>query len=285
MVEPGRISLIYGSGRASMQDYGGNLETTPPISVGGTDYPLGRFYYGDDGNMLSPHDDLVQAVEDNLLQEAFTQTIKWLCVGHVDEYHTFVPDKASAKGFKLVVADVDEAYALLESMNRNTNLPQYQVKGYRSVGEILDDNALRALNEDLRDDYIEPNISTFKSEMGLTEADIIRIPGLFEEVRGCGKTTAAFMPGTVNLAVANFEGEAVKLIAPDPFLRSNVNNQTGDALIDAWNSAMPASVETHFVDDWDIYHMALGEVHCGTKVQRAPGDDWWDTSLDILEGN
>ena len=40
-----------------------------------------------------------------------------------------------------------------------------------------------------------------------------------------------------------------------------------------------------FVDDWDVYHMALGEVHCGSQVQRAPNEDWWETSLDQLEGN
>ncbi len=284
MLTDDRYEVVYGSGRTTSQDYGGNLETSPPVTVGGTDYPFGRWYYGDD-NSLDPNDDIIAAIESNILQDPFTQSIKFLCVGHVDEYHTFIPDKASTKGFKLVVADVDAGYALLDSLNGNSQISKYQAKGFRTIEDITGDNAIRALNEDIRDDYIEPNIDIFKTELGLTESDIIRVPGLFEEVRGCGNTTAALMPGTVNLTVANVAGEAVKLIAPDPFLRQNQNDQSSDPLIAEWNSLMPASVETVFVDDWDIYHMALGEVHCGSKVQRAPNEDWWDTSLDLLEGN
>lgn len=37
----------------------------------------------------------------------------------------------------------------------------------------------------------------------------------------------------------------------------------------------------HFIDDWDTYHIQMGEVHCGTKVCRTPhplvnGTMWWD---------
>lgn len=36
----------------------------------------------------------------------------------------------------------------------------------------------------------------------------------------------------------------------------------------------------HFIDDWDTYHVQMGEVHCGTKVRRTPhplvdGRLWW----------
>jgi hypothetical protein len=32
-----------------------------------------------------------------------------------------------------------------------------------------------------------------------------------------------------------------------------------------------------FVDDWDLYHRLLGEVHCGTTAMRMPFTfDWWD---------
>ena len=46
---------------------------------------------------------------------------------------------------------------------------------------------------------------------------------------------------------------------------------------------MPSGVTTHFVDNWDIYHLALGEVHCGTNVQRTPAEDWWDVAVDLVE--
>ena len=32
-------------------------------------------------------------------------------------------------------------------------------------------------------------------------------------------------------------------------------------------ACMPSELELHFVDNWDVYHMGLGEVHCGTNVQ------------------
>jgi len=39
----------------------------------------------------------------------------------------------------------------------------------------------------------------------------------------------------------------------------------------------------HFVDDWDKYHVAEGEIHCGTNALRTPPErsgssrKWWDT--------
>lgn len=38
----------------------------------------------------------------------------------------------------------------------------------------------------------------------------------------------------------------------------------------------------HFVDDWDMYHVQVGEIHCGTNVKREPLEvtdpklRWWD---------
>lgn len=37
----------------------------------------------------------------------------------------------------------------------------------------------------------------------------------------------------------------------------------------------------HFVDDWEWYHSAEGEIHCGTNVKRTPPElthpqRWWD---------
>ena len=48
-------------------------------------------------------------------------------------------------------------------------------------------------------------------------------------------------------------------------------------------AAMPAHINFHFVDDWDVYHMGLGEVHCGTNMTRAPRDDWWRVAGHLLE--
>ena len=42
-------------------------------------------------------------------QEHFTLDVT-LCVGHVDEYLTFIPDASSPKGFKLLLSDVNAGY-------------------------------------------------------------------------------------------------------------------------------------------------------------------------------
>ena len=42
-----------------------------------------------------------------------------------------------------------------------------------------------------------------------------------------------------------------------------------------------------FMDDWQVYHMALGEVHCGSNVVREPydGADWWNEGWSLMESN
>ena len=39
-------------------------------------------------------------------------------------------------------------------------------------------------------------------------------------------------------------------------------------LSSAFAAAMPASVQVEFVDNWYVYHMGWGEVHCGTNQRR-----------------
>ena len=136
---------------------------------------------GASGN-LKPHKKLTNFFNRQKIQKPIDVDISWLCVGHVDEFATFVPDSSSAKGFKLVYSDIDVAYTLMESQDPNTALPKYD-DGHRypTVGSIVNDNALRALNEDLRDDYLLPILDQYKTAFGLTEDDVIRIPALFEE--------------------------------------------------------------------------------------------------------
>jgi hypothetical protein len=46
-------------------------------------------------------------------------------------------------------------------------------------------------------------------------------------------------------------------------------------IIGQWS---PSSIDVVFVDDWDLYHTQLGNVHCGTVVRRAvPEFPWWNT--------
>ena len=46
-------------------------------------------------------------------------------------------------------------------------------------------------------------------------------------------------------------------------------------MIEYFAEVMPAGMELYFVDDWDVYHLGLGEVHCGSNVRRTPTVGWW----------
>ena len=96
---------------------------------------------------------------------------------------TFIPDASSPKGFKYLLADVNAGYAFLETLSPSMSLPKYaNDHGFSTVGSILNDGALRRLNEDIQLDYIEPTWEAMQTELGLTEEDIIRVPMLLKSL-------------------------------------------------------------------------------------------------------
>ncbi len=260
------------------EDKFGNMEVTPPHSAGGTDYPFGRIYYGG-GASCGPNPQIRAHLDRQRVQEPIEVDTCWLCVGHVDEFISFIPAPNSDKGFKLLIADVDAAYAVLEAQPPGTALPRYQsTHGYGTIGAIVDDQALRALNHDLQADRIDPVREQLMAELDLDESDVVRMPALFERIWGCAykdNAVAALIPGMLNLTVVNFAGEPMRIFVSDPFLRSDEGSQGGDPLIANFKAVLPPEYEIHFVDDWYTYHVAIGEVHCGMNVARSPSGDWW----------
>ncbi len=278
-----RIVQTWGDGGPSSQDSFGNLEVSPPVTVDGVSYPFGRIYYGEWFD-YGPVEDLTNMLEAQGLQDPFVLDVSWLCVGHVDEFTSFLPDPSAEKGFKLLVSDTDAGYAFLEGLDPDYALPKFEADHhYDSVGAILDDEALRALNEDLQKDYIEPSIELMKAELGLDDSDIVRVPGVFEEFQGCWGATLALIPGTINMLVTPLDNGETHLFLPDPFFRQDEGDQDSDPFIAAIEELLPGNSTTHWVDDWDTYHLLMGEVHCGTNTRRAPSDDWWTSGMHLLE--
>ncbi len=262
----------------------GNLEASPPVTVGGVSYPFGKIYYGRTG-MTGITTTLTSFLDSQKVQAPFALPTSWLCVGHVDEFSTFVPAPGTPKGFKLVIADTRAAYTLLEGLSPTASLSRYQADhGYADVGEILGDMNLKALNDDLQADYLDPITETFKTQLGLTDDDIIKLPSLFETVNQCGGRVAALIPGMANLIITSVEGET-HLFTADPFFRASGADQASDPIINSFKSLMPAGLTLHFVDDWDVYHMGLGEVHCGTNTRRTPSSTWWTTASHLMGGS
>ena len=281
---PDWLITNWGSVRANSQDYGGNLEVSPPVTVDGVVYPHGRIYYGGKGR-LSPQESTRDALDEMKIQKPFMVDSTWLCVGHVDEYTSTIPDPSAPKGFRFVMADTHSAWELLESMDPDTRLPRYSPGGWSghsidSVGEIVGDTALRRLNDEVQE-TLDSEKEKFVVELGLTEEDIIYLPSLFEEPSGCGATVASLIPGMVNMIVSEQDGNPVLFMA-DPFLRESVADQSSDAMIEYVRGIFPEGMDIQFMDDWDLYHMGLGEVHCGSNVKREASQAWWTEGAHLL---
>jgi protein-arginine deiminase len=159
-------------------------------------------------------------------------------------------------------------------------LPKYAPNSSHNidtVGEMVEDNALRALNEDIRDDILIPLREQYMEELGMVDADVISMPGNFDR-DGFGDSVAALVPGMANLIVFNKPGEDIEIFLADPFMLNRDDSHQGqedDSWI-AWiEDNYPAELNWNFVDDFSVYHLALGEVHCGTNVTRTPTANWW----------
>ncbi|MFH1468186.1 MAG: protein-arginine deiminase family protein [Pseudomonadota bacterium] len=282
--EPGVAIRTWGAGMANSLDSFGNLETAPPTTAGGVDYPLGRIYAGGSFD-LHPNAVFWDFLGAQGVQAPFRPDSTWLCVGHVDEFTAFLPDPSAPRGFRLAVVDVGVAYDLLDALDPGLAIPKYTaVHGYSTVGELVSDDTLRAWNEDIQRDDIEPAIEVYMDAMGLDEGDLIRVPGIFEENAWCRNYALALIPGMVNLAVFTEADAPAKLLIADPFLRSSTMTQEEDPFLAAWDALMPQDSERYYLDDWSVYHEGWGEVHCGTNIRREPGADWWDSARHLLGG-
>jgi protein-arginine deiminase len=263
---------------ANSLDSFGNLEVSPPVDG----YPFGRIYYGATPGYKPADENLFEYLDDMTVQEPFTLDTSWLCVGHVDEYLAFIPDPDAPRGFRLLYTDTNAAWDILESMDPTTQLPRYSGRANHdidTVGELLADQGLRDLNDDLQSDFLDGELDKLITELGLLPEEIIAFPGIFEEAPFCGPYVASLIPGMVNLVVTDFDN-GTQIFMADPFLREDLADQSSDAMIQAVTDLLPKSVTPVFLDDWDIYHLGLGEVHCGSNVVRTPSfEDWWTNDL------
>ncbi len=273
----------WGGRTPTSQDSFGNLEVSPPVTVGGVAYPFGRIYWGENrGRGLT--NELAELLEAQKVQDPFQLDISWLCVGHVDEFSSFVPDPTAPKGFRFLYADIPLGRSFLEGLDPALSLPRYRTDhGYATVGDILEDDALWASNEDMQADYLDPNLEIFKAELGLDEADIVRIPAVFEESAKCGGGALALIPATVNLVVADVGDGTTQVFLPDPYLRTDDDDPGSDPFIDEVSALLPANLTLNWLDDWDTYHLQWGEVHCGSNTRRPPDRDWWTDAMHLLE--
>ncbi|XP_069935324.1 protein-arginine deiminase type-1 isoform X1 [Oryctolagus cuniculus] len=259
------------SGASSLDSFG-NLDVSPPVTVGGKDYPLGRILIG--GSFpRSGGRRMAQALRGFLQAQRVQPPVElyssWLSVGHVDEFLSFVPT-SDPKGFRLLLASPSACLQLFHEKREEGHGEAAQFEGLkhkanRSINEMLADRRLRSDNLHAQK-CIDWNREVLKRELGLTESDIVDIPQLFTLK---GSYAEAFFPDMVNMVVLGKHLGIPKPYGPIIDGRCCLEEKVR-ALLE------PLGLRCVFIDDFLSYHELLGEIHCGTNVRRKPfAFKWW----------
>jgi len=258
----------------------GNLETVPPYSLNGKDYPLGRVFRG---SVPSFHPDSVfeTMIESQALQPPIYIDTSWLFIGHADETISFV--KASTpRGWAVLVNDPALAKQMLQDQVTAGNGATLMFENMSwldsgnnpypaaiAIQDVLADTNIMATS-DAAAASVDGQLQILKQETGITDAEIVRLPFLHEPVQGF---SVAYQPGTVNSLYYAPDVFA----APDPHGpiingKDIFKTQMEDAL-------SPLGIQVAWIEDWDLYHRLSGEVHCGTNSRRGllPGEKWWES--------
>ena len=288
-------------------DSSGNLEATPPFtSPAGKHFPFGRVYFGPGRGVFDTIDvDLAEFLRKQVVQEPVELDTAWLAVGHVDEVLSFVPAPGGL-GFKMLIASPRRAYQILDALNATNpsdrllhgrsfpldlgSTPSFDVE--QSIGTFLGlrsdfhpdlqagiaggsvihtPQPLRDYNAARQAD-IDRIRSTMVSEIGLRDSDIIEVPAVLMPNPRTPQHADALIPGMVNMLVVNGH-----CIVPEPF-GPRVGTPPVDRFEDEVRTQLAGlGLTVDFLDCWDEYHVALGEVHCGTNtLRRAVPAPWWE---------
>ncbi|TRZ25181.1 hypothetical protein HGM15179_001867 [Zosterops borbonicus] len=251
----------------------GNLDVSPPVTVRGKEYPLGRILIGSPLPWASGRR-MCRAVRDFLFAQKVQAPLEvyseWLSVGHVDEFLTFVP-ALDRKGFRLLLASPNACYKLFKEKQQQGHGEATQFIGLKgaekkSIDEILADESLRSDNRHVQR-CIDWNRDLLKQELGLSEQDIVDIPQLF--ILTDSRADALF-PDMVNMLVLGRHLGIPKPFGPVVGGRCCLEQRVRELL-------EPLGLSCTFIDDFFSYHVLSGDVHCGTNVRRKPfAFKWWD---------
>ena len=277
----------------------GNLETIPPYRAGGRDYPAGRIVMGWRPTTKAKP---AAAMRGLLTAQGYQQPLlldtSWLTVGHVDEFLQFLP-APTAHGWRLAVSDPRAGLDVLRTLRAAGHgrtrvfskpgkaVSRTTVAQALANRKLMSDNAIAAAK-------IDANVALLKRETGLTDAEIVRIPGLYSSgddnggssssarsaLKAAGSRAApdptkmgAFFPGAINSL----------LVTPDRVISARQwgpvvqgKDKFALAVTAAYRSA---GIHVDYIDDWTAYHVNQGEVHCGTNALRSTAAPWWGRAI------
>ena len=143
-------------------------------------------------------------------------------------------------------------------------------------------NFLFAKHNDNAQYYIDHMKKNLMAELDLKDDDFIHLPVLFTN---CDDTRLiAYTPGVVNSLVltdADDKGKCnkVRLVMPKPFGPVDSGKCKFEEDI---KTKLKGIADVFFVDDFNDYHVASGEIHCGSNSLRIPRSDTWWWEIDWL---
>jgi hypothetical protein len=258
-------------------NYGGNIEVTPNdvLYIGNTSSQTLRDVFFDHG-----YDD-----------KNVVLSTDWLMVGHVDEYLSTIvlPNATSDQcGFAIVQTDPTLGKRMMKTSSKSDlafpsqHKNEKTIKTFRALWQYYKDGGkkkqylniqrrrlegLDKVNDEIAK-LINEQVRILKKKVAQVSpkcrnVKVIKFPGMFtckgtkafnrlEGSRAC----SAMLPGSANMLVLRNH-----LMIPDPFFKPYTKAMTRDLKA---NGQVP-----HYFDDM-YYHSYLGEIHCGSNVQRYP---------------
>ncbi|TQV96404.1 hypothetical protein V2A60_003190 [Cordyceps javanica] len=289
------------------KEAGGNLETIPPYEYQGRVYPAGRTFMGSRYGSKPKMSALLAAQESQPMVELETS---WLGVGHVDEFMQFLPVQ-SERGWVMAIQDPSLALELFQKLKADghgnvkavsrPHMPYDKNGAYgippltnKTVSDVLNLPVLERI-VDYAARHIQKNVDIVKRETGVTDQEIIRVPGFFYNETFEGKRTyqrikvlpdpedeeeslksyetACAMESLYPSSVNGLLFSATHYLAPNPW-GPVVDGK--DILQEAVLAAYAATnLTVSFMDDWYSHHVGVGDIHCGSNVFREPTPRWW----------
>ena len=257
----------------------GNHELVPPYTNGEA-YPLGRIVVGMPDEILPETKAFYQA--QGVQAPILGLDTSWLAVGHVDEVLSFVP-AGNERGWKLLAASPSACTALLQGWQQQGHGAEQMFVGKQSyngvdaavsIAEVLGDPDMASWNQAAQAS-IDQLLDDVTAAVGLTPDEIVEVPVYFTQDGG----KVAFVPSAINSLVV---GD--RFVAADP-AGPAIDGQDGfkQDLVQRLGTAASGlgstgqGLQVAFVDDWNWYHVLMGEVHCATNADGAPpGRAWWE---------
>jgi protein-arginine deiminase len=264
---------------------GGNLETIPPYSYHGHDYPAGRVIMGQDAaNGQVPSPALQTFITSQGLQDPLLVDTSWTFVKHVDESIQFLPAE-TARGWRMAVADPLAGLKVLQDARAAGHGKVDLFSGgksdnprLRTISDYLDDPDHVLVDENTRAaQHVAANIALITKETGLRKDEIIHVPALYGSINlSWGKDPdstyvpplTAVLPTAVNGVVLTPKS----YLAPKQWgPRIHGTDIFAKAVTAAYHSA---GMKVTYLDDW-AYDVEGGDVHCATNTLRDDLTAWW----------